>query len=38
MYNSNTFLFLKNNKKYKLKIKIRFIKSNLVMPKNLIKY
>ena len=38
MYNSNTLLFIKNNKKYLLIIKIRIIKSNLVIPKNLIKY
>ena len=38
MYNRNTLLFVKNNKKYKLIVKIRIIKSNLVMPKNLIEY
>lgn len=38
MYISNTLLFIKNNKKIKLIIKIRIIKSNLVIPKNFIKY
>ena len=33
MYNSNTLLFIKNNKKYLLIIKIRIIKSNQLLDK-----